>query len=325
MRFPRISTFFCAVLIILLFVSWRAQASETCDRVVAVVNNDIITLYELNTKMKEISGIDAADLKKKDEQQFFLARWKVLDMLIDNRLAEAKARELGIKVTPDEVDKAIERLKKRNGISQEELFASLKSRGLTFDRYRENVKKELQRVQLINYEVKSKIIIRDEKIKQYYEEHKKDFSSPGEVHLAAIFLKKQKPGRQGDDEDILQKARDIVSTLRQGADFGALARKYSQGPGAEEGGDLGVFKTSELDETLARVANALPAGGISDPIMRDTGVQIVKVINKQEPGLKPLTQVREQIYDTLYREEVNKRFASWIKNLRDKSYIKVLF
>ena len=113
MRFPRISTFFCAVLIILLFVSWRAQASETCDRVVAVVNNDIITLYELNTKMKEISGIDAADLKKKDEQQFFLARWKVLDMLIDNRLAEAKARELGIKVTPDEVDKAIERLKKR--------------------------------------------------------------------------------------------------------------------------------------------------------------------------------------------------------------------
>jgi len=313
----------CALL--LLCSPSGTEARETCDRVIAIVNNDIITLYELNTKMKEISGVDAADLKKKDERQFFLARWKVLDMLIDERLAAAKAKELNIQVTPEQVDKAIERLKRQNAISQEELLAGLKSRGLTYERYRDKIKRELQRVRLINYEVKSKIIIRDEKIREYYEKHKKEFTSPGEVHLAAIFLKKQDSNQPGEDEKTLQKAREIISRLKQGADFGALARQYSQGPGAQDGGDLGLFKTSQLDEVLARVADALPVGGVSEPIIRDAGVQILKVIEKREAGLRPLSQVKEQIYDTLYREEVNKRFVSWIKNLREKSYIKVLF
>jgi len=325
MNVLRISLFVTFISILLIFAPSRTEARKTCDRVVAIVNNDIITLYELNAKMKEISGIDAEDLKKKDEQQYFRARWKVLDMLIDERLAAAKAKELGIQVTPEEVDKAIERVKRQNAISQEELLASLKSRGLTYEQYRDKVKRELQRVRLINYEVKSRIIIRDKKIKEYYEKHKKEFTNPGEVHLAAIFLKKQDPKQPGADEKTLQKARDIISKLKQGADFGDLARQYSQGPGAQEGGDLGFFKTSQLDEVLAKVAENLPVGGVSKPIIRDAGVQILKVVEKREPGLRPLSKVKEQIYDTLYREEVNKRFVSWIKDLREKSYIKVLF
>jgi peptidyl-prolyl cis-trans isomerase SurA len=269
--------------------------------------------------------LDPTDLKKKDEDQYFRARWKVLDMLIDERLAATKAKELGIEVTPEEVDKAIERVKRQNGLSQEELMAGLKNRGLTYERYRQNIKIELQRVRLINYEVKSKIIIRDEKVKEYYEQHKEEFTSPGEVHLAAIFLKKQNPQQPGEDEKLLQKATKILSELKQGADFAHLARQYSQGPGAQEGGDLGYFKTSQLDQVLAKTADALPVGGVSEPIIRETGIQILKVLEKREAGLRPLSQVKEQIYDTLYREEVNKRFISWIKGLRDKSYIKVLF
>lgn len=325
MKVLRLSMFVTLVSLFLLFRPAGIPARETCDRVVAIVNNDIITLYELNKKLKEISGVDPTDLKNKDEKQYFLARWKVLDMLIDERLAEAKAKELAIQVTPEEVEKAIERLKRQNAISQEELLAGLKGRGITYEQYREKVKRELQRVRLINYEVKSKIIIRDEKIKEYYQNNKKEFTSPGEVHLAAIFLKKQDSKQPGEDEKTLQKGREIISRLRQGADFGELARQYSQGPGAQEGGDLGLFKTSQLDQELARAAEVLPVGGVSDPIIRDAGVQILKVIEKRDTGLRPLSEVKEQIYDTLYREEVNRRFVSWIKDLREKSYIKVLF
>lgn len=325
MTVSKIFTIVTLASILFLFRPAAIPARETCDRVVAIVNNDIITLYELNAKLKEISGVDPAALKNKDEKQYFLARWKVLDMLIDERLAASKAKQLAIQVTPEEVDKAIERLKRQNAISQKELLASLKSRGLTYKRYREKVKRELQRVRLINYEVKSKIIIREEKIKEYYEKHKKEFTSPGEVHLAAIFLKKQGDQQSGEDKKTLEKARKIISKLKQGTDFAELARQYSQGPGAQEGGDLGIFKTSQLDEVLAKAANALPAGGVSGPIIREAGVQILKVVEKREAGLRPLTEVKEQIYDTLYREEVNRRFASWIKGLREKSYIKVLF
>jgi peptidyl-prolyl cis-trans isomerase SurA len=321
----RISLSIALVSLLLLLIPQGTKARETCDRVIAIVNNDIITLYELNAKLKEISGVDPADLQKKDEHQFFLARWKVLDGLIDERLAAAKAKELGITVSPEEVDKAIERMKRNSGISQEELLKGIKSRGLSLEQYREKFKQELQRVQLINYEVKSKIIIRDEKIKEYYEKNKKDFTSPGEVHLAAIFLKKKDSKQPGEEGKIVQQAKEIISQLRNGADFGALARKYSQGPGAAEGGDLGFFKTSQLDEVLGKVAASLPAGGVSEPIEREAGVQILKIIEKREAGLRPLSAVKDQIYDHLYREEVNKRFVSWIKELREKSYIKVLF
>ncbi len=315
----------CLLSVFFLFRPAGIEASECFDRVVAIVNNDIITLYELNTQFKEIAGVDPSELQKKDDQQYFRTRWKVLDMIIDERIAAAKAKELDIQVTPEEVDKAIERIKRQNDLTQEDLMEHLKSRGLTYERYRENVKKELQRVSLINYEVKSKIIIRDEKVKEYYGAHKKEFSSPGEVHLATIFLKREESEPAGERGKVLQKAREILSELKQGADFGALARKYSQGPGAQDGGDLGFFKTSQLDKVLGRTADGLPAGGVSEPIIREGGIQIIKVLEKREAGLRPLSQVKEQIYDTLYKAEVNKRFVSWIKELRDKSYIKVLF
>jgi peptidyl-prolyl cis-trans isomerase SurA len=313
------------VSLLLLLIPQGTKARETCDRVVAIVNNDIITLYELNAKLKEISGIDSDELQKKDEHQFFLARWKVLDGLIDERLASAKAKELGITVSPEEVDKAIERMKRQNGISQEELLKELKNRGLSLEQYKEKIKQELQRVQLINYEVKSKIIIRDEKIKEYYEKNKKDFTSPGEVHLAAIFLKKKDSKEPPEEGKTVQQAKEIISQLRKGADFGEMAKKYSQGPGAAGGGDLGFFKTSQLDEKLAKVAASLPVGNVSEPIVRENGVQILKIIEKREAGLRPLSAVKDQIYDHLYNEEVNKRFTTWIKDLREKSYIKVLF
>lgn len=324
MRYHRI--FFITFLLCapLLFEPSGVHAS-ICDRVVAIVNDDIITLHEVNTKMEEISGVKPAELKKEDEQKYFSARWKVLDLLIDERIAAEKAKELGIDVPPEEVDQAIEKIKKQNGLTQEELIASLKKRGISYDHYRTEMKQDLERMHLINLEVKSKIIIRDDIIKQYYKNHKKEFTSPGEIHLAAIFLRDENPHNPEAHRALMKKARKILTDLKEGQDFSKLARKYSQGPGAQEGGDLGMFKMAQLDDTLSKVVNALPVGGISGPISRDSDIQILKVLSRQEAGLKSLPQVREQIYDILYKKEVNRRFAAWIKNLREKAYIKIMF
>lgn len=318
----------CCIVFLLslpVFLGPSGAYATICDRVVAIVNNDIITLHEVDTKMEEISGIKPAELKKEDNEKYLSTRWKVLDLLIDERIAAEKAKELGIDVSPEEIDAAIERIKKQNGLTQEEFVADLKERGISYEQYRKQVKQDLERMHLINQEVKSKIIIRDETVKQYYEKHRSKFSSPGEIHLAAIFLREGNANDPDAQRALMKKARDILAELKQGKDFSELARKYSQGPGAQDGGDLGVFKMSQLDNTLARIANALPVGGISEPIARDGGIQILKVLSKQEAGLKSLSQVREKIYDTLYKQEVNRRFASWIKNLREKAYIKIMF
>jgi peptidyl-prolyl cis-trans isomerase SurA len=307
--------------ILIFFAPLRAPA-EIFDRMVAIVNNDIITLHELNAKMRAMTGRNPADLKNEDDQKYVNTRQKVLDMLINERIASQKASELNIKITSKEVDSAIERMKRQNNITQEELLAGLKERNLTYERYRKQMEQNLERARLVNEEVNSKIVVRDEEIQAYYKAHEKRFTSPEEVHLAAIFLKQTDPE---NPQELMKKARDLIRKLREGSDFQEFAKKYSEGPGAKDGGDLGFFKTSQLDGILSKITKALPPGGVSEPIVRPAGIQIIKVLEKRGAGLRPLGEVRNRIYDILYQEEVNRRFLSWIKDLRQKAYIKIVF
>jgi peptidyl-prolyl cis-trans isomerase SurA len=180
-------------------------------------------------------------------------------------------------------------------------------------------------MQLINLEVKSKIIIREEKIREFYDEHKDQFSSQEKVHLAGIFLGQKDPSNQRETRSLHEKAQTIFNRLKTGEDFGELAKEMSQGPGAKEGGDLGFFKTTELDPRLQEAIKELPEDSISEPIITPSGIQIIKLLERQKGRTKPLEEVKNAIYEILYQEEVNKRYSSWIKKLREKAYTKIIF
>jgi peptidyl-prolyl cis-trans isomerase SurA len=310
------SAFFCCP---------SSALAETSNRVVAIVNDEVITLYELNARMKDLTGLDPAEMRLRDEKQYLEARRKILNSLIEDRLTLDKIRQLGVKVTPKQVDSAIERIKKNNGLTQEDLIAGLKKRGITYDSYREDVKGQLERMELINFEVKSKIIIREEDIKEYYNKHTDEFIVKGKVHLAIIVLKQEGPSNQGGSDSLSRQAEDILTRLKGGEDFGELARKFSKGPGAEDGGDVGFFKTSQLDPKLREIIKQMSPGNISEPIVRPSGIQIVKLIDNQEERLKPIEEVRDAIYQIFYQKEVNTRYSTWIKELKDKAYTKIIF
>ena len=308
---------------ILLFHS--SVSGEICNRVVAIVNDEVITLYELNTMIQAFTGIPSEQLKNKSEEMYLKTRQKVLDDLIDQKIGLEKIKELEIKVTAKEIDQAIERIKRDNQLTQEGLLAELKAQGSDYESYRESVKNELERIQLINYEVKSKIILRDEEIEKYYNTHRDEFTSEGKVRLALIFLKQKDPADKNEARALYQKAQDILSMIKDGKNFADLARKFSSGPGASEGGDLGVFKMSELNPEMAAIVKDLSAGEVSKPIIRPYGIRIIKVEEKDGGGEKPLDQVRNAIQTILYRKELDKRYSAWIKELRKKAYIKIIF
>jgi peptidyl-prolyl cis-trans isomerase SurA len=299
--------------------------AETNNRVVAIVNDEVITLYELNGRMKDLTGLDPAEMRLRDEKQYLETRRKILNGLIEDRLTLEKIRQLGVKVTPKQVDAAIESIKKNNGLTQEDLIAGLQKRGVTYDSYREKIKVQLERMELINFEVKSKIIIREEDIKEYYDKHRDEFMSKGKVHLAIIVLKQEGLPNQGGPASLSSQAEDILARLKGGENFGELARKFSKGPGAEDGGDVGFFKTYQLDPKLREVIKQMSPGDISEPIVRPYGIQIVKLIDNQEERLKPIGEVRDAIYQIFYEKEVNKRYSAWIKELTDKAYTKIIF
>ena len=310
---------------VLTLVFHPVVLAEICNRVVAQVNNDVVTLYALDNKIKELTGYDSGELKMKNEKKYIETRRKVLDLLVDEKIAFEKIREMGIEVTPGEIDEAIERIKESNQLTQEGLIAGLKKQEVSFESYREEIKRQLERDRLINYEVKSKIVIREEEIKDYYSNNKDKFSIIAEVHLATIFLKQEDPSNQEETVALLREAEEIVLRLKKGEDFGKMAREFSQGPGAEEGGDLGFFKTAQLDPELLKVLKGMSTGDVTRPIIRQAGIQIVKLLEKQDSGVKPFEEVRDAIFEILYKEEIDKRYSSWIKGLREKAYTKIIF
>jgi len=300
-------------------------AAEVCNRVVAVVNNDVITLYELNNRMKEMTGVPVEELMQKNEAMYRDARQKILEVLIDERIAQAKIKELRIQVSERQVDNFLEKLKRDNQLTQEDLVAGLEKEGLSYEKYRERVRKDLERSQLVEYEVRSKIIIRDEAIQKYYEDHKGTFGVAEKVHLAGIFLMRKNLKSEEEMRELYKKAQDISAKLKAGADFGQMAGTYSEGPGAKQGGDLGQFTVDHLEAGLKSVVEALPEGGISDPLVRPNGIQIIKVVKKETGKIRSLEEMKEAIYGILYQEEVNRRYQTWIKELRENAYTRVVF
>ncbi len=300
-------------------------AAEMCNRVVAVVNNDVITLYELNNRMKEMTGVAAEELMRKNEAMYRDARQKILELLIDEKIAQAKIKELRIQVSEKQVDNFLEKMKRDNQWTQEDLVAGLEKEGLSYEKYRERIKRDIERAQLIEYEVRSKIIIREEAIQKYYEEHKGTFGVAENVHLAGIFLMRRNLKSEEEMRELYRKAQDISAKLKAGADFGQMAGTYSEGPGARQGGDLGQFTVEHLEAGLKSVVEALPEGGVSDPLVRPNGIQIIKVVKKQTGKIRSLEEMKEAIYGILYQEEVNRRYQNWIKELRESAYTRVIY
>lgn len=317
-----LAMFFFAV-ITAAFIS-NAPA-ETSNRVVAIVNDEVITLHELKKKIEEMTGYRLEDLRLQDENVFLKTRRKVLGIMIDERIAQKKIQELRIQVSPNEIDAAIEDVKEGSQMTHEDLLARLKKDGITFEKYREAIKKDLERIRLINYEVKSKIIIREEQLKEYYQQHKEEFLIEGRVHLAGIFLKKEGSDKKDGINELTEKGEMILARLRKGEDFAALAKEFSQGPGVDDGGDLGEFKTNQLEGELRSILGDIPEGGISDLIVKEEGIQIVKLVKREPAGQRPFKAVKGEILRKRYNEEVNKRYESWIKELRANTFTKIVF
>ncbi len=325
MPFRLRQTFFAFAFFLTAVLQWLPAGAEVRNRVVAIVNDEVVTLHELNGRIEQATGFPPDKIRRQAEDQYLEIRRKVLDMLINEKIALEKVKELNITVSEAEVDAAIERVKANSQLTQEDLEGQLEADRTTFKAYREEVRKELERIRLINQEVKSKIFLREEALRDYYQAHIDDFRRKANIRLAVIFLARKDPSDRAEADALLKKANDLLRRLAEGADFSDLAKKYSDGPGAKDGGDLGKFEMSEVNPQLAEHIRGLSTGEVSQPIVTPAGIQLIKVVEKQEGGVKPFEQAKGAIHTILYRQELDKKYAAWLKRLREKAYIKIIF
>jgi peptidyl-prolyl cis-trans isomerase SurA len=311
-------------LITIFFLACNSNA-EINNRVVVTVNNDIITLYELNNRIKELTGQTSEMLKSQDEEKFIETRRQILETMIDEKIAQSKIEELKLKVSEDAIDSYIENIKKANNLTQEDLEAGIKDEGITLDAYRKSIREKLERNDLIEYEVKQKAVILESQVLKYYQDHTDEFKEEETDKIASIVLKIQDENNKEQINELTLKGEKILARVKAGEDFGALAKEFSQGPGADEGGVLGDFSASVIDPALKKVLDTLDDGEVSGLITTKGAIQIIKLVKRTGGDVKSFAKVRDEIYETIYNKELEKRYSSFIKELRDKSFIKINF
>jgi peptidyl-prolyl cis-trans isomerase SurA len=322
------TTKFTILFALLLSVFMLARGyllAEVTNRIVAKVNSDIITLHDLNASIKKLTGLSAKELQRQDEKKFYQIRRAVLDKLINQKIAEQQIIKLGIKVTAKDVEEAIEKVKRENNFTQEGLINSLKQEGLSLKEYKDEIEKEIERFQLVNYEVKSKIVITEEELKKYYQTHTKEYTEVPKVRLERIFLQVKSANDKKEIARVKSVGVEILQRLKQGHDFSKVAKIYSQGPAGPEGGNLGWIEVSQLEPILKEKITKLSVGEYTDLDFSPSGFQIIKLAEEKKGGLKPFEKIRDPIYSQLFKEKVEKRYAAWLNKLRKESFIKITF
>ena len=299
-------------------------AAETIDKVIAIVNGEVITLTELNEAvsfiLKDTGGIINFDGVETDPAEI---KRKVLDRLIDNKLIEQETKKMGIVVSEREIDNALENIQKENSISREELVKELETKGLSLEKYKEQIRRGMEKMMLVNREIKSRVVVNEDELRKYYTENMDSFKVITEVRVQHILLSIPPNADEAKIKDVYEKARELLVKLSNKEDFGKLAEMYSQDTSLDSGGDMGWFKRGEVTPFLEKVVFSLKVGEVSDIIRSGLGLHIVKLMDRKEEGVRPFEEVRDEIKDTIYVKKVEKEFKEWSEGLRKRSFVKV--
>lgn len=304
---------------VVLFFSLMADggiAAITIDKVVAVVNNEVITQSELEEVIQKPKKQIMENFSGEEQERLLSKLTRdILNKMIEKKLQLQVARQMNIAINKTEVDAALDDIKVKNAFPDDETFKrALASENMTLEQYKKELTEQLMIMRLVTKEVRSNVVISEEEIKRHYEEKKKDYTIPEEARLRIIFFK-------GDDS--VKKAEDVLSRIKGGADFADMAKKYSEDPTAKDGGDIGFVKKGHMLPAIENSAFSLKKGEVSSVIKADSGYYIIKIEDRKEPTYIPIEKVREEIEKSLYEQKANALYDEWLRDLRKNSHVEI--
>ncbi len=314
--------FFTAGIFLIFFSTALYAAFE--DRIVAVVNDDVITLSELEASLQPIlERIKKIPEEGKRNEVTAQARLAVMNQMIDRMLLEKEAAKRKIAVTDEEVTKALEDMLKNRDISIEKFRESLAAEGATLDDYRDEIRKTRIKRKLIGVTVESKVSVSEEEIGEYYAKHRNQYEGKEASRIQQILLVKPKDAGDSVYKTLRAQAEAILKKLKEGESFDLLVAAHSRGPAAGSGGDLGFVEKGMMFPEVDKVVFELKTGEISDVIESPAGFHIIKIIDRRGAGIKPIGEVREEIIGMIGNEKMKKKSEEWLKELRERSLIEI--
>jgi len=300
-------------------------SGKVVEDIIARVNNEIITRSEYE-KSKGTAEEDARqDCQAKcTSEQLKTAiedrQKNSLRDLIDQSLLIQRGKDMGITVEP-EVIKRLDAIRIQNKLaSMEELEKAVSSQGLNWEDFRNNIRNQIITQRVISSEVGSHITIGDDDIQKFYAEHKAEFVRPEQVALRAIEVNTE--GKKPEEVPKLkEKAETALKRVKDGEDFGEIAKRFSDGSTGKEGGFLGTYKRGELSKELEDRVFKMKRNDLTDIIETKQGYLVLQVLEHYDEGEQPLDKVRGDITDRLYSQRMEPALRTYLKTLREQSYV----
>jgi peptidyl-prolyl cis-trans isomerase SurA len=318
-------------LIVFLFLAaWNVGAqtkSVIVEEIVARVNNEVITREDLQHARESLTNEiqDACQncTPAQVHEQVAAKEINLLRDLIDQSLLVQRAKDSAVNVDTD-VIKRLDAIRQQYKFpDMDTLEKEVTKSGQDFEDFKTQIRNQLLTQEIIRKEVGSRIIISHEDVVKYYETHKNDFVRPEMVVLREIFVSTE--NKPAEDVAALRKKADNLRdrVLKNGDDFGELAKRFSDSPTAQQSGELGSFERSKLDPNISEKVFALNRGQMTDVIETKTGFEILQVRERYQAGEQPLDKVEAEITNRLYEEKMDPGLRAYLKTLREDSYVQI--
>ncbi len=323
-----------AILLALLLCATPSQrlAAEVLGRIAAVVGDEVITENDIakalslrarSTKFSPGVPLLESSRERGKESAKAANRAEVLERLIDNAILGQVLAKSKIEVTEDDLARAIAGVLHQNRMTIDQLKSEVAAKGMSYDEYKKQLEREIKKVKFINQVIGPKVKITDQDLRDHYEKNRDRFRGGSEAHIAEIVLPLEGIRSQQEFDELGQSAVTIAQKASKGGSFEALARQYSKGPNAAQGGDMGTVKVRDLSPQVAAAVKALQIGEVSPPLMAEHAIVIVKLLSLPEKASGDFERRRDDIYSAVYDRKVDEALAAYLDQERQKIFVEV--
>ncbi len=296
---------------ILFFCSLPGAASGSLvvDRVVAVVNGEIITLSDLQRE-------ETINNKKEPKQD----TRHILEDMIDRKLQMTAAKRAGMDVTDKELNDAVVDIEKRNNMDSKQFEAALAKEGLTLEQYKSDLKEQMTLSRVFNKFVRAGITVDEVEARSFYQKNLKLYSLPEEIRVRQIFVPVPEKAKPDKIAAAREKAQALYERAKKGEDFIGLVREASEGVTAQHDGDLGFMQRDQMIPEIAAAIQNLQPGEVAKPFLGAGGYNVILFEETRSP-IKPFESVKDEILNVLYQQKLDNTYRNWLQTLRSDSHI----